>query len=166
MKMALSPRLLHIFKLSFFLLFFLLPTLYILSGRSNLTQHDYKQLVHVAVSGKKATFVQAALENDVDGPYSNSSLVALCGRGQWVEGQIFRCESPQGGIANVRNVVLSCVRFAIEAGGLSPVPHCLIVPRSEPNLNTTNANIVQQQSASSCLRFSSPQVPTSPLPFR
>jgi hypothetical protein len=79
---------------------------------------DYGQIYRVAVSGKKASWVKAAMETEIDGPYDNSTLVALCNSREWIDGLIFKCETPEGGIADVRNMVLNCVRYAIEAGGM------------------------------------------------
>ncbi len=91
-------------------------TFSVFSG-SELSQQDYKQTFTAAVKGKKGIFVQKALENEIDGPFDNSTLVQLCEKQKWVPGLFMKCESPEGGVAKVRNVFLNCVRYTIEAGG-------------------------------------------------
>jgi len=69
------------------------------------------------VAERKAVFIQQASEWQIDGPYNNTALTRLCASKEWVEGLQFKCASAYGGIGNIRNIVLTCVRFAIEAGG-------------------------------------------------
>ena len=101
-----------------------------LSGAADITHRDYKALYQTAVKGKKAWYVESLLaeESEIDGPFNNSTLVELCRTREWTPGLIFKCEAPEGGIGNVRNVFLNCVRYAIEAGGLSP----LVPPSAYP----------------------------------
>ncbi|KAB8303516.1 hypothetical protein EYC80_004927 [Monilinia laxa] len=75
----------------------------------------------VAVSGKKGVFIQKALRTDIDGPFDDSTLAELCQNIEWREGLIIQCESPYGGVANIRNILLNCFRYAIEAGATSIV---------------------------------------------
>ena len=73
--------------------------------------------------GKKSAFINDVLENEIDGPYDDSALAALCSGKKWTPGLIFKCETPRGGIGNVRNVMMTCTRYAIEAGGIHlPTP--------------------------------------------
>lgn len=74
-------------------------------------------LYDVAVSGKKSAFVEQVLETDIDIPFDKAPLSELCSKKDWVPGLIFKCDPPQGGVGNVRNVFLNCFRYAIEAGG-------------------------------------------------
>ncbi|KAI6717421.1 hypothetical protein JHW43_000077 [Diplocarpon mali] len=73
---------------------------------------------------RKSQFIADLLrdDNEIDGRFDNRTLVQLCRSRTWSPGLIFRCEAPAGGVANVRNAVLNCVRFAIEAGAATPVP--------------------------------------------
>jgi len=116
LKMSFSPRILHIFKLSGVVFALILTGYYLLAGPSGYSSNDYKQFYNVAVSGKKGAFVESALTTEIDGPFDNSTLIELCRSRTWTPGLIFKCEAPQGGIGNVRNVFLNCVRYAIEAG--------------------------------------------------
>ncbi|CZT11818.1 uncharacterized protein RAG0_15863 [Rhynchosporium agropyri] len=68
------------------------------------------------VAKKKAVFIQQASGWQIDGPYNNTALTKLCAKQKWVTGLQFKCAAAYGGIGNIRNIVLTCVRFAIEAG--------------------------------------------------
>lgn len=67
-------------------------------------------------------FIEEAMETEIDGSFNNRTIVELCKTRQWTDGLIVKCDAPEGGVANVRNVVLNCVRYAIEAGGSFPFP--------------------------------------------
>lgn len=69
------------------------------------------------VALRKADFIHKATEWDIDGPFNNTALQKRCKNNDWVEGLHFKCGSAIGGIGNVRNIALTCVRYAIEAGG-------------------------------------------------
>ncbi|KAH8591362.1 hypothetical protein B0O99DRAFT_598224 [Bisporella sp. PMI_857] len=73
---------------------------------------------------KKASFIQDAADWEIDGQYDDSPLRELCSKTKWQPGLIFKCEAAYGGIGNVRNTVLTCVRYAIEAGATA-----LLVPQ-------------------------------------
>jgi hypothetical protein len=62
-------------------------------------------------------FIEKVLTSSIEGEYDSKALAFVCEKTQWTEGLIFSCEGLQGGIGNFRNVLLNCVRFAIEAGG-------------------------------------------------
>lgn len=83
---------------------------------------DYKQAITSAVKGKKPVFIHNTLINEIDGPFDNRTIVDLCAKTQWVPGLIFKCEAPEGGVGNVRNIFLNCIRYTIEAGGEYPSP--------------------------------------------
>ncbi|KAF7927974.1 hypothetical protein BELL_0715g00020 [Botrytis elliptica] len=108
------------------------------------SDHDYHETLQIAVSGKKGIFVQKALRADIDGPFDDSTLVEVCDNTEWREGLIFQCEAPSGGVANIRNILLNCVRYAIEAGATSIVipelklwiPHNDSPNTPDPELNT------------------------------
>ncbi|KAF7863241.1 hypothetical protein EAF04_007323 [Stromatinia cepivora] len=105
--------------------------------------HDYHETIQIAVSGKKGVFIQKALRTDIDGPFDNSSLIELCENIEWREGLIFQCEAPYGGVANIRNILLNCFRYAIEAGATSiVVPELkLWIPQNDsPNTPDPESN--------------------------
>jgi hypothetical protein len=96
--------------------FFILAATFAL-GWYLFSDRDYHHSYEIAVKGKKGIFVEKALRTDIDGPYDNSTLIRFCARKEWREGLIFQCEPAHGGVANIRNIVLNCIRYALEAGG-------------------------------------------------
>ena len=68
----------------------------------------------------KATFIQAFLDHEIDGPFDPAPIQKVCASKKWNDNLTIVCGAPQGGIGNVRNVFLTCLRYAIEAGGWSP----------------------------------------------
>jgi len=120
--MVLSPRSIHLFKLSLIVIIIFIAAFYLFSDR------DYHHAYRVAVSGKKAAFVEKAVDVEIDGPFDNSSMVDMCAGKHWRPGLIFHCQPPRGGIANIRNIILNCVRYAIEAGGMFSLPNLSLIP--------------------------------------
>ena len=111
----LAYRSLHFTKLSLIICVVLSSSYYFLFRDADLNYHNvYK----IAVSGKKALFVDSVMNTAIDGSFDNSTLVQMCAGKQWQEGLIFKCEPPYGDAIEVRNVFLNCVRFALEAGGM------------------------------------------------
>lgn len=65
----------------------------------------------------KSIFIAQVLEHGIDGPIDDTPLTAFCADKKWRPGLMFKCEAATGGVANVRNQILNCVRYALEAGG-------------------------------------------------
>ena len=65
----------------------------------------------------KETFIQAVLDHEIDGPFDPIPIQQVCASKKWNDDLTFICGAPQGGIGNIRNVFLTCLRYAIEAGG-------------------------------------------------
>lgn len=80
------------------------------------SKSDYQKIVR-QFKGEKARFVEDFLNNDIGGSIEGESISALCANRTWTKGLLFECEPPPGGIGEVRNAHLNCVRFAMEAGG-------------------------------------------------
>jgi hypothetical protein len=76
---------------------------------------------------EKDLFVSDFLEHEIDGQFDGSSLADLCQRKQWTPDLFLSCESPAGGVGNVKNAHLNCIRLAIEMGGM-PAPTSRHVP--------------------------------------
>lgn len=54
---------------------------------------------------------------DPDAPFVAWPLKRACDEvGAWAEGVTFLCDNNFGGVGNVRNFILTCVRYAVEAG--------------------------------------------------
>lgn len=71
-----------------------------------------------AFRDEKELFVADFLEHEIDGQFDGSSIADLCSRTTWTPGLFLSCDSPAGGVANVKNAHLNCIRFAIEMGGM------------------------------------------------
>lgn len=67
----------------------------------------------------KTAFIESAMTSDINGLYDPEPLTELCAHTTWTPGLVFGCDAVVGGIGNVMDLVLNCVRFAIEAGGPS-----------------------------------------------
>ncbi|KAL2258870.1 hypothetical protein VTK26DRAFT_7641 [Humicola hyalothermophila] len=69
-----------------------------------------------------------------DSPFISWPLERVCKETTtWTPGIVFVCDNNSGGIGNIRNYILTCVRYAIEAGAAGLVlPR--IMTRSEKNL--------------------------------
>lgn len=49
---------------------------------------------------------------------TKTALQALCNTRRWQQGLNWECVA-KGGLGNIRNEMLNCIRFALEAGGSS-----------------------------------------------
>lgn len=55
--------------------------------------------------------------SDPDAPFIGWPLKRACNEvEEWLEGVVFMCDNNFGGVGNVRNFILTCVRYAIDAG--------------------------------------------------
>lgn len=55
--------------------------------------------------------------SDPDAPFVAWPLKRACDEvEEWTEGVTFLCDNNYGGVGNIRNLILTCVRYAIEAG--------------------------------------------------
>lgn len=54
--------------------------------------------------------------------FNGSALSQLCDQTVWIDGRYFLCEDFQGGITNVKNAILHCVRYSIESGSAFILP--------------------------------------------
>ena len=136
--MALSPRSYHLLKFVLPIFFLLLLTTFFLNSNShspipktgwdahaNQPQGNGGEaaiapatgLSNHGIAGKKAAFIQEAADWEIDGPFDQRPLHGICAGTKWRPGLIFECKPSYGGVGNVRNTILTCVRYAIEAGG-------------------------------------------------
>lgn len=68
----------------------------------------------------KQLFVADFMEKEVGGDLDGSALAELCASKTWFpesEGIILTCEHVPGGIGEVKNGILNCIRLAVELGG-------------------------------------------------
>lgn len=55
--------------------------------------------------------------SDPDAPFIGWPLRRACSEvTEWVDGVVWMCDNNWGGVGNVRNFILTCIRYAIEAG--------------------------------------------------
>lgn len=76
---------------------------------------SHRKLYHATKT--KGQFIEEASAWDIDGPFNEVPLRDLCRIKAWQPGLVFKCDDAFGGIGNVRNIILTCIRYAIEAGG-------------------------------------------------
>lgn len=72
-------------------------------------------------------------------PVDDESIKSVCRATQWNETLVFTCNESFGGIGNIRNSVLLCVRFAMQAGASLVLPQILIRDDDITNYKTENA---------------------------
>ncbi|KAI9740131.1 MAG: hypothetical protein M1818_004882 [Claussenomyces sp. TS43310] len=65
-------------------------------------------------------------------PLHSAAIHSICAEKEWNPGLVFTCDWSVGGVGNVRNSMLSCLRYAIEAGGAMVMPR--IIVRSADNI--------------------------------
>ncbi|TDZ23922.1 hypothetical protein Cob_v002618 [Colletotrichum orbiculare MAFF 240422] len=83
-------------------------------------------------------FITDFLEHEVDGKFKGEAIQELCTSRKWVPGLVMGCENARGGVGLVRNAILHCVRFAIEAGAELIIPD--IIPRSDESLKDVTSS--------------------------
>jgi len=62
-------------------------------------------------------FIAAILREPVEGLLDPDPIRKKCDETNFQEGLVWHCAAVVGGIGNVANMLLNCVRYAIEAGG-------------------------------------------------
>ena len=106
-------------KVCIILILITLTGFYLLHYKQEDVIEVFNQLQH----GEKETFVETVMRTTIEGPFDNGAIRDLCSNTTWTAGLIFQCDSPQGGVGNVENFFMNCVRFAIEAGGTTSNYH-------------------------------------------
>lgn len=87
-------------------------------------------------SGYEEHFMKDALRSE---SYDLSSLRDLCDNVQWTNNVVFTCDNNAGGIGNVRNHMLNCIRHAIEARGSLVMPSIILRNKKDiVNIYTNN----------------------------
>lgn len=89
-----------------------------LKGKS-ITENSHNSLF---LARTMEEFVWQEMNNELDGQYDMEPLKELCRRRNYQPGLIISCLAPAGGMGNVRNIILNCIRFALEGGGEYPRP--------------------------------------------
>jgi hypothetical protein len=118
--MAILPRHNSRFVVCVLLVVIISSLYHLSSNRHDDLRQDIHQVYQKLKLGQKQVFIQTATQTAIDGPFDDSAIKSLCASKNWTEGLIATCGTPQGGVSNVRNVFLNCVRYSIEAGGKFP----------------------------------------------
>lgn len=85
---------------------------------------------------KKSQYINAVVRNPVEGLLDPAPIARKCNETVFQEGLVWHCDTAIGGIGNVGNMWLNCVRYAIEAGGeCDTIFRCepFVVPRTRLN---------------------------------
>ncbi|KAF4614316.1 hypothetical protein G7Y89_g15421 [Cudoniella acicularis] len=73
---------------------------------------------------------------DFNGDYVGWPLERVCHETTWTPGLIYACDNNSGGIGNIRNFILSCLRYGIETGATG-----IIMPRIQRRHDDDLANL-------------------------
>ena len=73
-------------------------------------------------------------------PIESESIKSICDESVWNQSIIFRCDASVGGIGNIRNSILNCVRYAISAGAGLVVPTIVVRDTNDISLIRTGVN--------------------------
>ncbi|KAJ0118254.1 lternative oxidase [Diaporthe amygdali] len=77
--------------------------------------------------------------SDPDAPFVGWPLKRTCNEvTEWVEGVVWLCDNNWGGVGNVRNFILTCLRYAIEAG-VTGITLPAIQKRNDDNIIDINS---------------------------
>ncbi|CAG8976353.1 hypothetical protein HYALB_00006125 [Hymenoscyphus albidus] len=66
-------------------------------------------------------------------PVDSEAIKSVCFDTTWNSSIVFTCENSVGGIGNIRNSILNCVRYSISAGGALVLPK--IIYRNNENIS-------------------------------
>ena len=102
---------------------FLVPIMLIFASSIYLFHsHDIKVIKFEHKSNAPTTkegFIEDFLNNEIDGPYDPKPLKDFCRskRRNYQPGLVIKCSPCGGGFGNIKNMMLNCLRFGLEAGG-------------------------------------------------
>ncbi|RDW87807.1 hypothetical protein BP5796_03501 [Coleophoma crateriformis] len=74
------------------------------------------------ITTSKDSFIEAFLSTEDALQFNHAAIQSVCASKGWREDVVFTCDYIAGGIGNVRNHLLNCIRYAIEAGGSLVIP--------------------------------------------
>ncbi|KAK1978761.1 hypothetical protein LZ30DRAFT_598422 [Colletotrichum cereale] len=98
-----------------------------------------RQHIHAvtrAFRNQRELFIKDFLEREIDGQFNGTAIATLCASKKWTPGLLMSCDEVAGGVGEVRNAHLHCIRFAIEAGAGLVLPR--IISRSEDDIKVVN----------------------------
>ncbi|KAK2050336.1 hypothetical protein LZ31DRAFT_215905 [Colletotrichum somersetense] len=89
-----------------------------------------------AFRSQRELFIKDFLEHEIDGQFNGAAIANLCASRAWTPGLLMSCDEVAGGVGEVRNAHLHCIRFSIEAGAALVLPR--ITSRSEDDIKAVN----------------------------
>jgi len=89
-------------------------------------KHDYRDDSNQIARSLYINQYADSVDFDVEGPFDGRALSLVCSSRKVQPGLYFQCQFNFGGLSNVRNMVLTCIRYAIAAGASG-----LILPEIE-----------------------------------
>ncbi|ROW01572.1 hypothetical protein VSDG_02092 [Cytospora chrysosperma] len=107
------------------------------------TREKYTEILR-SFKDEKKLFIADFLENEIDGRFDGTELANLCKSKRWrsqKEAIILSCQPMPGGIGEVKNGHLHCIRFAIEIGAQ------LVLPRITRRSPADISNLYGEQQA-------------------
>jgi len=87
----------------------------------------------------KTVWIEKSLQSEIDGIFDGTAIKAMCSKKRWDHRAVVSCGRIQGGVGNVRNVILTCLRFTMEAGADFVIPS--IRSRSTSDLSVLDTDI-------------------------
>jgi hypothetical protein len=99
--------------------------LFVIFSWSNLDYARIRQQI-IRPSHDRESFIQTAMNVEVGGEFDPQPIQALCASKEWSDDILITCDHIAGGIGNVRNHILNCIRYAIEFGGNLVVPQITV----------------------------------------
>jgi hypothetical protein len=92
---------------------------------------------------EKKAFVVDFLENEIDGHFDGAPIRHVCDSRKWTPGFILSCGPQHGGVGEVKNAHLHCVRIAMELGG-SHIQTCVVDDTDHPPAELILPEIVRR----------------------
>jgi hypothetical protein len=119
------------------------PLRHLSSGQGSLSNSGYwgaiepTELAHsLEVAPPASPALLSIHDYDFNGPYVGWPLARVCNETTFTPGLVYVCDNNSGGIGNIRNFILTCVRYAIDSGATG-----LILPRIQRRSEADLSNI-------------------------
>ncbi len=106
-----SAKLAHLLKFAVPITLFLWAVVYLFPSKSS-----YSEFLR-QFKDEKNLFVTDFLEHEIDGQFNGEPIARLCRSKKWTPGLVLTCDATPGGVGEVKNAHLNCIRIAMEMGG-------------------------------------------------
>jgi len=99
--------------------------------------HEDTHSRHSADRTTRSSWIRRGVDlSDPEAPFIRWPLARVCEETRWIPGLVFICDNNSGGIGNIRNYILTCIRYGIEAGATG-----LVMPQIESRSEQNLANL-------------------------